>query len=109
MIHFHCPSVEMVKNGDLFFWKPAGKLLGCPKIINEAITNEYEERWSLPMSLDLTLQKIAEGIPKSILSASDKDLEGFQKIVDETIKLREGHRNLEKMIKSFSSSLIQRS
>jgi hypothetical protein len=61
------------------------------------------------MSLDLTLQQIAEGIPKTILNASDKDLEGFQKIIDETIKLREGHRNLQKMIKSFSSTMIQRS
>lgn len=61
------------------------------------------------MSMELTLQKLAEEVPKSILSASDKDLEGFQKIIDETIKLREGHRNLQKMIKSFSSSMIQRS
>ncbi|WML53077.1 hypothetical protein RCG17_27710 [Neobacillus sp. PS3-12] len=61
------------------------------------------------MSIDLTLQKIAEEMPKSVLNASDKDLEGFQKILDETIKLREGHRNLQKMIKSFSSSMIQRS
>jgi hypothetical protein len=61
------------------------------------------------VSLELTLQKIAEEIPKSVLNASDKDLEGFQKILDETIKLREGHRNLQKMIKSFSSSMIQRS
>jgi hypothetical protein len=61
------------------------------------------------MSLDLTLQKIAEEMPKSVLNASDKDLEGFQKILDETIKLREGHRNLQKMIKTFSTSMIQRS
>jgi hypothetical protein len=59
--------------------------------------------------MELTLQKIAEEIPKSVLNASDKDLEGFQKILDETIKLREGHRNLQKMIKSFSTSVIQRS
>ncbi|MCQ6280399.1 hypothetical protein [Bacillus sp. EB600] len=61
------------------------------------------------MSMDLTIQQIAEGIPKSLLNATDKDLEGFQKIIDETIKLREGHRNLQKMIKTFSSSMIQRS
>lgn len=61
------------------------------------------------MSLDLTLQQIVEGIPKSLLNATDKDIEGFQKIIDETIKLREGHRNLQKMIKSFSTSAIQRS
>lgn len=59
--------------------------------------------------MDLTLQQIIEGIPKSLLNASDKDLEGFQKIIGETIKLREGHRNLQKMIKDFSTSTIQRS
>lgn len=58
---------------------------------------------------DMTLQQIVEGIPKSVLNASDKDLEGFQKIIEETIKLREGHRNLQKMIKSFSTNGIQRS
>jgi hypothetical protein len=57
----------------------------------------------------MTLQQIAEGLPKSVLNASDKDLEGFQKIIEETIKLREGHRNLQKMIKSYSTSGIQRS
>jgi hypothetical protein len=61
------------------------------------------------MSMELTLQQLVEGIPKSLLNASDRDLEGFQKIIEETIKLREGHRNLQKMIKSFSSSMIQRS
>lgn len=59
--------------------------------------------------MDLTLQQIVESIPKSVLNASDKDLEGFQKIIEETIKLREGHRNLQKMIKNYSSSMIQRS
>ncbi|MGM0875809.1 MAG: hypothetical protein ACQEWV_13695 [Bacillota bacterium] len=58
---------------------------------------------------DMTLQQIVEGIPKSVLNASDKDLEGFQKIIEETIKLREGHRNLQKMVKSFSTNGIQRS
>ena len=57
----------------------------------------------------MTLRQIVEGIPKSVLNASDKDLEGFQKIIEETIKLREGHRNLQKMIKSFSTNGIQRS
>lgn len=61
------------------------------------------------MNMDLTLQQIAESIPKSVLNATDKDIEGFQKIIEETIKLREGHRNLQKMIKSFSSTMIQRS
>jgi hypothetical protein len=53
---------------------------------------------------DLTLQQIVESVPKSLLNASDRDLEGFQKILEETIKLREGHRNLQKMIKNFSLS-----
>ncbi|MFY4775344.1 hypothetical protein [Metabacillus sp. RGM 3146] len=61
------------------------------------------------MSTEFTLQQIAEGIPKSVLNASDRDLEGFQKIIEETIKLREGHKNLQKMIKSYSTSVIQRS
>lgn len=58
---------------------------------------------------DLTLQQLAEGVPKSLLNASDKDIEGFQHIIEETIKLREGHRNLQKLIKNFSTSGIQRS
>ena len=58
---------------------------------------------------DLTLQQLAEGIPKSLLNASDKDIESFQNIIEETIKLREGHRNLQKLIKNFSTNGIQRS
>jgi hypothetical protein len=58
---------------------------------------------------DLTLQQIVESVPKSLLNASDRDLEGFQKILEETIKLREGHRSLQKMVKNFSlSNPIQR-
>jgi hypothetical protein len=58
---------------------------------------------------DLTLQQIVESVPKSLLNASDRDLDGFQKILEETIKLREGHRNLQKMVKNFSlSNPIQR-
>lgn len=60
------------------------------------------------MAMELTLQQIVEGIPKSVLNASDRDLEGFQNIIDETIKLREAHRNLQKMVKNFSTSTIQR-
>jgi hypothetical protein len=56
---------------------------------------------------ELTLQQIVEGIPKSLLNATDRDLEGFQKIIDETIKLREGHRNLQKMIKNFNTSVVR--
>ncbi|WP_251550814.1 hypothetical protein [Neobacillus muris] len=59
--------------------------------------------------MELSLQQIVEGLPKTLLNASDRDLEGFQKIIDETIKLREGHRNLQKMIKNFNTSTIQRS
>jgi hypothetical protein len=61
------------------------------------------------LSMDLTLQQIVEGLPKSLLNASDRDLEGFQKIIEETIKLREGHRNLQKMVKNFGTTSIQRS
>jgi hypothetical protein len=57
--------------------------------------------------MDLTLQQIVEGLPKSLLNATDRDLEGFQKIMEEAIKLREGHRNLQKMIKNFSTSTIR--
>jgi hypothetical protein len=62
----------------------------------------------IAMSQDITLQQIAEGVPKTLLNASDRDIEGFQRIIEETIKLREAHRNLQKMVKSFSTSTIQR-
>jgi hypothetical protein len=57
---------------------------------------------------DLSLQQIVEGLPKSLLYANDRDLEGFQKIIEETIKLREGHKNLQRMVKNFSTATIQR-
>ena len=60
------------------------------------------------MSTDITIQQIAESVTKAVLNASDKDIESFQQIIDETIKLRENHRNLQKMVKSFSTSMIQR-
>lgn len=60
------------------------------------------------MSMDLTLQQIVEGIPKSLLNASDRELENFQQIIDETIKLREGQKNLQQLIKNFSAPPIQR-
>ena len=60
------------------------------------------------MTKDFTLQQIAEGLPKSLLNATDKDLQGFQIIIDETIKLRDGHKNLQKLVKDFSSSMVQR-
>ena len=60
------------------------------------------------MAMDLSLQQIVEGLPKSLLYASDRDLEGFQKIIEETIRLREGHKNLQKMVKNFSTTTIQR-
>ncbi len=59
--------------------------------------------------MEISLQQIVEGIPRTLLNATDRDLEGFQKILEETIKLREGHRNLQKMIKNFNTSTIQRS
>jgi hypothetical protein len=43
-----------------------------------------------------------------LLYATDRDLEGFQKIIEETIRLREGHKNLQKMVKNFSTTTIQR-
>ena len=60
------------------------------------------------VALDLTLQQIVEGLPKTLLNASDQDLQGFQKIIEETIKLREGQRSLQRMVKNFSTSTIQR-
>lgn len=61
------------------------------------------------MSTDVSLQQIAESVTKSVLNANDKDLEGFQKLIDETIKVRESHRNLQRMLKNYSTSIIQRS
>ena len=61
------------------------------------------------MSTDVSLQQIAESVTKSVLNANDKDLEGFQKLMDETIKVRESHRNLQRMLKNYSTSIIQRS
>ena len=67
------------------------------------------ERWSFFMSTEVSLQQIAESVTKSVLNANDKDLEGFQRLMDETIKVRESHRNLQRLLKSYSSSMIQRS
>lgn len=63
----------------------------------------------MSVTKDFALQQIVEGLPKSLLNATDQDLQGFQHIIDETIKLREGHKNLQKLIKEFSTSMIQRS
>nr|WP_295970261.1 hypothetical protein [uncultured Bacillus sp.] len=60
------------------------------------------------MSSEISLHQIAESVTRSVLNASDKDLEGFQRIIEETIKVREGHRNLQKMVKNYSNSIIQR-
>jgi len=65
------------------------------------------ERW-LHMSTEVTLQQMVESVTRSVLNASDKDLEGFQKIIEESIKVRESHRNLQKLVKTYSSSMIQR-
>ncbi|MFC3883975.1 hypothetical protein ACFOU2_10940 [Bacillus songklensis] len=51
---------------------------------------------------ELTLQQLAEGLPRTLLSASDKDLEDFQKIMNESLKLRDGHKHLQKMIQDFT-------
>lgn len=61
------------------------------------------------MSNDVTLQQMADTVTKSVLNASDRDLEGFQKILEESIKVRESHKNLQRLIKSYSNSTIQRS
>ena len=61
------------------------------------------------MSTEVSLQQIAESVTKSVLNANDKVLEGFQRLIDETIKVRESHRNLQKLLKSYSTSMIQRS
>jgi hypothetical protein len=61
------------------------------------------------MNREFTLQQIAEGLTKSVLNASEKDLEGFQRILDETIKLREAHKDLHKMVQSYTTSGVQRS
>ncbi|TKC14388.1 hypothetical protein [Robertmurraya kyonggiensis] len=60
------------------------------------------------MSSEITLQQIAENITKSILNANDKDIEGFQRILEESIKLRESHRSLQKLVKDYSSSTFIR-
>ncbi|GAE24409.1 hypothetical protein JCM9140_329 [Halalkalibacter wakoensis JCM 9140] len=59
------------------------------------------------MNRDLSLQQIAEAMTKSLLNASEKDLEGFQKIVDATVELREAHKDLQKMVQQYSSSSIR--
>jgi hypothetical protein len=61
------------------------------------------------MSAEPTLQQMVESVTRSVLNASDKDLEGFQKIIEESIKVRESHRNLQKLVKNYSTSIIQRS
>ena len=60
------------------------------------------------MSTDPSLQQIAENVTRSLLNASDRDLEGFQQIIEESIKVRESHRNLQRLVKNYSTSQIQR-
>ncbi|MFB5663436.1 hypothetical protein [Alteribacillus sp. HJP-4] len=55
------------------------------------------------MTRDNSLQQMAEGISKSVLNASDKDLEGFQKIINQTLKVREGHKDLQRMVHNYSN------
>ncbi|WP_028399713.1 hypothetical protein [Ectobacillus panaciterrae] len=54
------------------------------------------------MNRDITLQQIAQDIPAGIIYATDKELEDLQKILQEALKLREGHKNLQKLIQSFT-------
>ncbi|GAE36367.1 hypothetical protein [Halalkalibacter akibai] len=61
------------------------------------------------MNRDFTLQQIADGLTKTVLNASDKDLEGFQRILEETLKVREAHKDLHKLVQSYTNSSIQRS
>ncbi|MGJ9384478.1 hypothetical protein CR203_15155 [Salipaludibacillus neizhouensis] len=61
------------------------------------------------MNQNVTLQEIAENISKPLLNASDKELEGFRQIIEETIKIRDSHINLKKMVNNYASSKIQRS
>ncbi|MDG4656445.1 hypothetical protein P6P90_05830 [Ectobacillus antri] len=49
-----------------------------------------------------TLHQIVQDIPDGIIHASDKELEELQKILQEALKLREGHKNLQKLIQGFS-------
>ncbi|KMJ56489.1 hypothetical protein AB685_21630 [Bacillus sp. LL01] len=61
------------------------------------------------MVRDLTLQQIAESVSRPLLNASDKELEGFREIIEETIKVRESHINLKKLVENYSNSKMQRS
>ncbi|WP_090398461.1 hypothetical protein [Natribacillus halophilus] len=58
------------------------------------------------MSHDLTLQEIAESIPKSLLNASDKDIEGLQEILEQTLEVRESHKELQRMVKSYTNGHV---
>lgn len=56
------------------------------------------------MSQDLNLQQIVESIPKSLLNASDKDVEAFQAIIDQTLEVRDSHKALQRMVKDYTST-----
>lgn len=73
------------------------------------MANIFKRKVVLFLNQNVTLQEIAESISKPLLNASEKELEGFRQIVDETIKIRESHINLKKMVTNYSSSKIQRS
>ena len=71
--------------------------------LEKAESSKYQKEGDSGMVMrELTLQQLAEGLPRTLLSASDKDLEDFQKIMHESLKLREGHKHLQKMIQDFS-------
>ncbi|QQK75709.1 hypothetical protein HUG15_09120 [Salicibibacter cibarius] len=56
------------------------------------------------MSQDMNLQQIAESIPKSLLNASDKDVEALQGIIDQTLEVRDAHKELQRMVKDYTST-----
>lgn len=52
------------------------------------------------LSKDLPLVQVAQGLSEAIITASDQELELFQKIIQESFKLRDGHKNLQHLIQS---------
>jgi hypothetical protein len=55
---------------------------------------------------EVSLLQVAEGLSKTIINATDQELEAFQKVIQESLKLREGHKNLHKLIQNFSGKNI---
>ncbi len=59
------------------------------------------------VSKDLSLVQVAHGLSETIITASDKELELFQKIIQESFKLRDGHKNLQHLIQSVPQKAAQ--